>query len=63
MKTNKIKHNFDNLIVGLVGFKVGTWREVMQMDIEDAINTFCIHYINRVNENLAYDEVKNKKRV
>lgn len=31
------------------------------MDIEDAINTFCIHYINRVNENLAYEEAKSKK--
>ena len=28
----------------------------MNMDIEDAINTFIIHYINRYNENLAYEE-------
>lgn len=27
----------------------------MDMDIEDAINTFSIHYINRYNENLAYE--------
>lgn len=28
------------------------------MDIEDAINTFSIHYINRLNENLAYDNAR-----
>lgn len=33
----------------------------MDMDIEDAINTFCIHYINRVNENLYYEDAKAKK--
>lgn len=27
----------------------------MEMDIEDAINTFCIYYIDRYNENLAYE--------
>ena len=34
----------------------------MDMDIENAINTFCIHYINRVNENLAYQEAKSKNK-
>lgn len=34
----------------------------MEMDIENAINTFCIFYINRLNENIAYEEAKNKNK-
>lgn len=32
----------------------------MNMDIEDAINTFVILYIDRYNENLAYEKSKNE---
>ena len=54
----QISYPFGSLTVGLVNFGVGTWREVSNMDIEDAINTFCIMYINRYNENLAYESNK-----
>ena len=30
----------------------------MDLDIEDAINTFVVHYIDRYNENLAYESSK-----
>lgn len=45
--------------MGLVSFGVGTWRECMEMDIEDAIRTFEIHYINRLNENDAIEAARN----
>lgn len=54
-QTQQVGYPFGSLTVGLVNFGVGTWREVSDMDIEDAINTFCIMYINRYNENLAYE--------
>lgn len=54
-KIKGAKYPFGNLVTGLVIFRVGTWREVMDMDIEDAINTFMILYIQRYNENLAYE--------
>lgn len=52
-------HTADPLVVGLVSFGVGTWRECMGMDIEDAIRTFEIHYINRLNENEAIEAARN----
>ncbi|HED5364328.1 TPA: hypothetical protein R5B02_001629 [Campylobacter jejuni] len=49
-------------MVGLVSYKVGTWREVMEMDFEDAINTFKILYINSLNEALEYEELNKKSK-
>ena len=54
----QVSYPFGSLTVGLVNFGVGTWRELSDMDIENAINTFCIMYINRYNENLAYESNK-----
>jgi len=47
--------------VGLVLFGVGTWREIMDMDIENAIKTFSIHYIAKYNEWADYENNKPKK--
>lgn len=43
---------------GLVLAGVGNYREIMDMDFESAVYTFTIHYINRINENLAYEAMK-----
>lgn len=48
-------------MVGLVLFGVGDYRQIMDMDFESAVNTYAIHYINRINENLAIEATKNKK--
>jgi hypothetical protein len=32
----------------------------MGMDIEDAISTFSIHYINKYNEMLIYEEAQKR---
>lgn len=50
-----MEHIHHPLVVGLVTFKIGTYKQVMEMDIEDAINTFYIHYTNRFNENYLYE--------
>lgn len=51
-----MEHIHHSLVVGLVTFKVGTYKQVMEMDLEDAINTFYIHYTNRFNENFLYEK-------
>lgn len=38
------------LVASLVLFKVGTWAEVMDMDLEDAINTYSVFYIDYKNQ-------------
>lgn len=48
-------------MAGLVLMKIGTWRDVMEMDIENAIETYKIHYIQRYNENLANELSKANK--
>lgn len=48
-------------MAGLVLMNVGTWRDIMEMDIENAINTYKIFYINRYNENLAYEKANKGK--
>lgn len=48
-------------MVGLVLFGVGDYRQIMNMDFESAVNTYAIHYINRINENLAVEAMRNKK--
>ncbi len=35
----------------------------MDMDIEDAVNTFKIHYINSLNKALEYEELNKKNKV
>lgn len=50
-------------MVGLVSFGVGSWREVMDMDIENAIRTFRIHYINRLNECVAMDRAERDAQI
>ena len=45
-----------------MAFKVGTWREVCEMDIEDAINTFMILYIERFNEYLIYENAQKQNK-
>ena len=57
-----MQHITDPLIVGLVLFGVGSYREVLNMDFEDAVYTYSIHYINRINENLAIESAESKKR-
>ena len=57
-----MQHITDPLIVGLVLFGVGSYKEVLNMDFEDAVYTYAIHYINRINENLAIEYAENKKR-
>ena len=57
-----MQHITDPLIVGLVLFGVGSYREVLNMDFEDAVYTYSIHYINRINENLAIENAESKKR-
>lgn len=47
--------------MGLVLFGVGDYRAIMDMDFESAVNTYAIHYINRINENLAIEATKTKK--
>lgn len=47
--------------MGLVLFGVGTYREILEMDFESAVHTYAIHYINRINENLAVEAIRNKK--
>lgn len=49
------------MVAGLVILGIGNWREVMEMDIENAIHTYKIHYIQRYNENLEYEKAKAKK--
>ena len=61
-KHQQIQHITDPLIVGLVLFGVGSYREVLNMDFEDAIYTYAIHYINRINENLAIENAQNKNK-
>ena len=56
-----MQHITDPLIVGLVLFGVGSYREVLSMDFEDAVYTYAIHYINRINENLAIESARSKK--
>ena len=48
-------------MVGLVLFGVGDYRQILEMDFESAVHTYAIHYINRINENLAVEAMKNKK--
>lgn len=55
-----MKQIADPLVVGLVLFGVGDYRQVMDMDFESAVHTYAMHYINRINENLAI-EAMNKK--
>lgn len=50
-------------MVGLVTFGVGTWREVMDMDFEDAVHTFYIHYVNRINECVSMDTAREKAKL
>ena len=57
-----MQHITDPLIVGLVLFGVGSYREVLNMDFEDAVYTYSIHYINRINENLAIENAQNKNK-
>ena len=57
-----MKHITDPLIVGLVLFGVVTYREILNMDFEDAVYTYSIHYINRINENLAIENARNNKK-
>lgn len=49
--------------MGLVTFGVGTWRECVEMDFENAIRTFEIHYINRINELEAIKLSKKKQKM
>lgn len=57
------KFQCDNLVASLVLNKVGTYNEVLNMDFENAINTYSIFYINSINEALAieYAQARNKK--
>ena len=57
-----MKHITDPLIVGLVLFGVGSYKEILDMDFEDAVYTYSIHYINRINENLAIENARNNKK-
>ena len=57
-----MQHITDPLVVGLVLFGVGSYREVLSMDFEDAVYTYSIHYINRINENLAIENAQNKNK-
>ena len=57
-----MQHITDPLIVGLVLFGVGSYREVLNMDFEDAVYTYAIHYINRINENLAIENASKKRQ-
>lgn len=56
-----MKQIADPLVVGLVLFGVGDYRQILDMDFESAVNTYAIHYINRINENLAVEAMRNKK--
>lgn len=56
-----MKQIADPLVVGLVLFGVGDYRQIMNMDFESAVHTYAIHYINRINENLAVEAMRNKK--
>ena len=49
--------------MGLVTFGVGTWREIMEMDFENALRTFEIHYINRINELEAIKLAEKKSKL
>ena len=57
-----MQHITDPLIVGLVLFGVGSYKEILDMDFEDAVYTYAIHYINRINENLAIENAQNKNK-
>lgn len=57
-----MKHITDPLIVGLVLFGVGSYRDILEMDFEDAVYTYSIYYINRINENLAIENARNNKK-
>ena len=57
-----MKHITDPLIVGLVLFGVGSYRDILEMDVEDAVYTYSIYYINRINENLAIENARNNKK-
>ena len=57
-----MKHITDPLVVGLVLFRVGSYRQILDMDFEDAVYTYSIHYINRINENLAIENARNNKK-
>ena len=61
LKIYHAKQSENPLVVGLVLFGVGTWREIMDMDIENAIKTFSIHYIAKYNEWADYENNKPKK--
>lgn len=50
-------------MVWLVSFGVGTWREIMEMDIENALRTLEIHLINRLNEIEAHEEALKKSKM
>lgn len=46
----RYKQIVNPLVASLVLFKVGTYRQVLEMDLEDAVKTYSIFYIDYKNQ-------------
>lgn len=54
----KHKQIVNPLVASLVLFRVGSYREVLKMDLEDAIKTYSIFYIDYKNQEAEYEHSK-----
>ena len=58
----RYRHIVDNITATLIINKVGTYKEVMNMDFEDVLITYATIYINSLNEAQAIKENSYKGR-
>lgn len=49
------------LVASLVLFKVGTYRQVLEMDLEDAVKTYSIFYIDYKNQEVELKREHSKR--
>ena len=46
----RYRHIVDNITATLIIHKVGTYRDIMKMDLENVLLTYATIYINSLNE-------------
>lgn len=49
------------LVASLILFKVGTYREILNMDLEDAIMTYSVFYIDYKNQEVELKREHSKR--
>ena len=52
------RHIVDNITATLIIHKVGTYRDIMEMDLESVLLTYATLYINSLNEIEASKVIK-----